>query len=80
MASADPDLYQEFAQHMLSVRRNGHEFRFMGALGFGGKLHWMPTRGAWVSYYAEDRDVIRDEIVAGVNQLLACEFPPVVVA
>ena len=49
------------------------EYRFMGALGFGGK-YWAPTKKrphGWVNYYVEDSTAERDEMMDRANQALA---------
>lgn len=43
------------------------EYRFQGALGFGGKL-WFDGRLAWVGYYSEDRLPERDAMVNSANE------------
>lgn len=45
------------------------EFRFCGALGFGGKVYVQRGR-VWVAYYPEDRTFERDEIVKRTNAAL----------
>lgn len=49
-----------------------NEYRFMGSLGFGGKV-WAPKHGrpAAVSCYREDESPERLAVIEDVNQLLA---------
>ncbi len=48
----------------------GHEFRFMGALGFGGKFYNDGTR--WrVGCYREDETPVRAEMIRRANERLA---------
>lgn len=46
------------------------EFRFMGSLGFGGKVHWTGGR-LYVSCYSEDRTPERAAIVERANTKLS---------
>lgn len=46
------------------------EYRFMGALGFGGKVHLEPKR-IWVSQYLEDETAESVEMVRRANERLA---------
>lgn len=46
------------------------EFRFQGALGFGGKVYF--REGRWgVYYYPEDKNAAREAIVTRTNAALA---------
>ncbi len=47
----------------------GHEWRFGGALGFGGKLYSNAGR-VYVSYYPEDMTEELDSIVSEVNEAI----------
>lgn len=49
-----------------------NEFRFMGTLGFGGKV-WSGrgTRPPYVTCYPEDRTPERDQTISVVNQKLS---------
>ena len=46
------------------------EYRFQGALGFGGKVYLRDRRGWEVYYYPEDRSQKRDAIVSRTNAAL----------
>jgi hypothetical protein len=48
----------------------GHEWRFGGKLGMGGKFHTSNTRGCWVSCYPEDADDERRALIDSVNEKL----------
>jgi hypothetical protein len=48
----------------------GHEWRFSGRLGFGGKLHLTHDR-LYVSCYPEDSTPGREAAIARVNESLA---------
>ena len=50
---------------------NSWEYRFMGVLGFGGKLHYNTYRGARISCYPEDADEKRLALIDRVNAELA---------
>lgn len=47
-----------------------HEYRFCGALGFGGKF-WRDGGGLYISCYSEDKNEERQKILDKVNILLA---------
>jgi hypothetical protein len=47
----------------------GHEWRFGGKLGFGGKFH-MSKRRAWVSCYPEYESEELRALMASVNEKL----------
>lgn len=58
-----------FIQYVVG-RDNVPEFRFQGALGFGGKVYL--RGGEWgVYYYPEDRNAERDAIVERTNTALS---------
>ena len=49
------------------------EYRFMGHLGFGGKIYFMrdiPDLRIYVACYPEDRTSERDRIIAEINAAL----------
>ena len=46
------------------------EYRFIGTLGFGGKLHWNGRTAPRVSCYPEDRTEGRDARIRVVNDML----------
>ena len=48
------------------------EFRFQGALGFGGKVWWNADR-CYVTIYREDETARRREMVERANERLATE-------
>lgn len=54
-----------FAQETTRTEEN-YEWRFKGALGFGGKLYGN-SRGWYVSCYPEDRNLMRDEMIKEMN-------------
>lgn len=64
-----------FVRYLTSPESSGHEYRFIGLLGFGGKLHFNEYRGARVSCYPEDADEVRDAIITTVNDQLAAIVP-----
>jgi hypothetical protein len=46
------------------------EYRFMGTLAFGGKLHYSRYRGAYVTCYPDDLTDERQDTITRVNVLL----------
>jgi len=74
-ASPKREARQDFVHYLTSEAIHGHEFRFMGFLGFGGKLYFDDYHGATVGCYREDRDEVRDACIATVNGLLAEVVP-----
>lgn len=62
---ARPNQWDEFAYHFPQCR----EFRFMGHLGFGGKV-WADTRRAYVTCYSEDMTKERADMIGGANSAL----------
>lgn len=70
VAGAEYGLREDFIRYVTTPSPHPYEFRFMGSLGFGGKFHWTPTQGAWVSCYPEDADDIAKAIVEVCNRLL----------
>lgn len=56
--------------------RSGLEFRFIGDLGFGGKLLYDGYRPAHVTYYAESREPARDAMVTQANERLGAVAHP----
>jgi hypothetical protein len=65
LVSAPESCRESFIYH--HVRNDCHEFRFGGALGFGGK-YWVERNQ--VTYYAEDETPKLKAIVAEVNAKL----------
>ena len=65
----------QFFYHVGKVDRGGLEFRFQGALGFGGKVYleplsrWHPCFRA--TCYAEDETPARKAMLERANSLLA---------
>ena len=70
-AGASPDEREAFVRYLTTPERFGHEYRFMGRLGFGGKLYYSPARGPWVACYREDETDERRAIITRVNRGLA---------
>jgi hypothetical protein len=69
--SADEDDRLAFVRYLTEPAGMGnHEWRFMGSLGFGGKLRFNPWRGAYIDCYPEDRTAERDAAIAMVNGML----------
>lgn len=54
---------------------NSWEYRFIGTLGFGGKLHYNTYRGAYVSCYPEDRTADLAALIDRLNERLAVIAP-----
>lgn len=77
-AGASPlsDARRDFAAYMTDEVQHGHEYRFGGLLGCGGKLHHSDLAGAYVSCYLKDRDEVRAAIIAAVNAELKLISPP----
>jgi hypothetical protein len=48
----------------------GHEWRFGGKLGMGGKFHTSNTRRAWVSCYPEYENEELRALIVSVNEKL----------
>lgn len=65
-ADAHPDGREEFVFHLSG---GCTEFRFMGSLGFGGKLY-VERRGWRVSCYPEDMTPTRAEAIRVTNAAL----------
>jgi len=62
---ATPDAFLGFNQHWPCM-----EWRFVGALGFGGKVHATHGR-VYVSCYPEDRTPAREAMIERANERLA---------
>ena len=67
-AGANERFRDDFVQYLASDT-SSHEYRFMGDLGFGGKLYQQHGR-YWISCYREDETPRRLEIIAKVNAIL----------
>lgn len=74
-ASPKREARQDFVRYLTSESLHGHEFRFIGLLGFGGKLHFNDYHGAYIGCYPEDRDEVREDCIAVVNYLLSEVVP-----
>jgi hypothetical protein len=66
-ANARQDGLAEFLHHWPQCR----EFRFMGSLGFGGKVYVDPRRGARVDCCPEDETPERRATIERTNAALA---------
>lgn len=67
--------HEEFMQHWPECR----EFRFQGALGFGGKVYSDPGR-VYVTCYPEDKTAQRKRRIAVANARLAALLSAMVAA
>jgi hypothetical protein len=73
-AGARESLWEQFAIYLTGEEEHGHEFRFQGALGRGGKLIFQRrTFGAnlYVTYEPDDETPEREEIVKITNRALS---------
>jgi hypothetical protein len=52
------------------LERNLYEYRFIGTLGFGGKLYYTHSKGFYVSCYREDETPEILETINKINNLL----------
>lgn len=72
---ASEGLREQFVHYLTHrVGGGGHEFRFSGHLGWGGKLYYSPrSYGAslYTAFYSEDYTEQRDEICQDLNKRLA---------
>ncbi len=67
-AGATEDDRPAFVGYLMEPNQFGHEYRFMGSLGTGGKLYtYSPRPGAYVGCYPEHRTPERSAIIAAVN-------------
>lgn len=62
---ARPRQWDEFTYHFPQCR----EFRFQGALGFGGKV-WADSRRVYVTCYSEDTTDERTDMIGAANSAL----------
>ncbi len=76
-ASPHDEDHYAFVAYLTAEDAFPHEYRFCGLLGFGGKLHTNHHPALSVSCYREDRDEVRDAIVATVNEDLARLVPSI---
>lgn len=69
--------YTGFEHYVTRPCRWGHEWRFGGRLGFGGKFHMVAglRPRMYVSCYPEDETPERRDLVAKVNAELAALIP-----
>lgn len=59
----DETMEYQFKRYVMTPMGGfGHEFRFIGNLGFGGKFN-VSGGGTWVSCYPEDSTPERDEAI-----------------
>lgn len=65
-----PEGFREDFIYSYSKERPPREWRFQGALGFGGKF-WMNTGRWYVNCYREDETPERRTIIENANQALA---------
>jgi hypothetical protein len=56
--------------YFLGIDRALFEWRFQGALGFGGKLKWQKGRGFYVTCYREDENDERRTMMDAANERL----------
>lgn len=72
-AKANEHDRERFLHYMTEeLPARGHtnaEWRFMGCLGFGGKLYW-DGRRAWINNYPEDRSAEDAALIKRVNDML----------
>lgn len=63
------NMRQQF-QAFYARRFEAREFRFCGALGFGGKIWFNKYQAPYVSCYAEDKSTKKEKIVQATNAAL----------
>jgi hypothetical protein len=68
-ARNNPDDEHSFARYLSDTR--DAEWRFMGRLGFGGKLYFDGFEPPYVGCYPEDRTPARDAIISATNERLS---------
>lgn len=69
VCGARPSLWDQFVHYVTREDRYGHEFRFEGNLGPGGKFY--RTNGSWtVSCYLEDHTNQRSRTIDEANKYL----------
>lgn len=66
---------EDGVRYLTTASDFAHEFRFIGLLGFGGKVRFSDEHGAWIDCYREDRDEVKDAILSHVNERLALIVP-----
>ena len=57
----------DFIEYLSKENDYGHEFRFEGIFGMGGKLRLSHYRGLSADYYHESRNPFREEQIALLN-------------
>jgi hypothetical protein len=62
-----------FVAYLASDVHYGHEYRFQGIFGFGGKLHYYRGSPPYVDSYPEDFTETRRIAAAKINALLRRE-------
>ncbi len=71
-AGAREDDRQQFVGYIVTPARFGHEYRFGGLLGTGGKIYsYSPRPGFYLACYPEDRTAERTAILDAINAELA---------
>ncbi len=76
-AGANEDDRWQFVGYVMEPQACGHEYRFMGLLGTGGKLYtYSPRPGAYVGCYPEHRTPKRTAIIEAVNVRLDAILAP----
>jgi hypothetical protein len=68
---ADPDGHPAFVRYVTDANKYGHEWRFCGSFGFGGKFYNANGGEWWVAYYPEDETEERRAVRDRVNAKLA---------
>jgi hypothetical protein len=67
MAGAREEERAQFVHHAETTKPGDLEYRFMGKLGFGGKV-WSLYNGGWrIDCYLEDSTPARRKIIEAVN-------------
>lgn len=70
LAGANERDRDTFVRYLTSPEPFGQEYRFIGVLGFGGKLHFNTFRGARVSCYPEHHTPETKSVLDAVNERL----------
>lgn len=65
----------DVSQHADSMEQvfgvgKGNQYRFIGTLGFGGKIYYSISKGFWVDCYREDETPEVLEKIAEINKSL----------
>lgn len=64
---AHPEDKQTFVTDLITENRLGHEWRFQGWLGFGGKLY-ANTQGVYVDAYSEHKTAMARFVIGVANE------------